>query len=72
MSERPRLWTSKETADFLGISEKTLRARRMRGASPPYIKAGRTVRYAPADVGRWLRAQTVAGSQSAADAQVIV
>lgn len=67
---RPRLWTSAETAAFLGISEKTLRTRRMRGASPPYIKDGRSVRYAPADVGQWLRERTVTPAPPAR-AQVI-
>lgn len=69
-TERPRLWSSEETADFLGISEKALRRRRERGTSPPYIQMGRSVRYAPGDVAKWLRANTVA-ADSPTPVQVI-
>lgn len=58
MNERPRLWTTKETAAFLGISERALIRRRQRGTGPDFITMGRTIRYAPRDVGRWLEAQT--------------
>ncbi|WP_022868947.1 helix-turn-helix transcriptional regulator [Schaalia vaccimaxillae] len=59
MSERPRLWTSEETAAYLGMTEKALRQRRARGTGPDYIRTGRTVRYAPLDVARWLEAHRV-------------
>lgn len=55
---KPVMWTSKECADFMGISEKALRSRRQRGSSPPYVKAGRTVRYVPRDVARWIDENT--------------
>lgn len=59
MSERPRLWTSKETATYLGMTEKALRQRRARGTGPDYIRTGRTVRYAPLDIARWVEARRV-------------
>lgn len=58
MSERPKLWTTAETADFLGISERALICRRQRGTGPDFIQMGRSIRYAPRDVGRWIEAQT--------------
>lgn len=52
-----RLLTSKETADFLGISELALRVARSRGTSPPYLKLGNSIRYAQGDLVRWLEAR---------------
>jgi hypothetical protein len=34
-----------QAAIFLGVSVRTLQAWRVRGAGPPYVKAGRAVRY---------------------------
>ncbi len=58
MSDRPRLWTTAETAEFLGITERALVRRRQRGTGPDYVRVGRLIRYAPRDVGMWVQAQT--------------
>ena len=47
-------WTSAECAAFLAISEEALRQHRRRGDGPPFVKLGRTVRYVPAHVAKWL------------------
>lgn len=54
----PRTWSSAETADFLGISEKALRERRTRGTSPPFLRMGRSIRYVPRDVAQWIEDNT--------------
>jgi hypothetical protein len=51
--------TSKEAAEFLGYSEKTLRDSRVTGKlgcveSPPYKKIGRFCIYEKADLANWL------------------
>ena len=46
----PVLWTPRRTADYLGKSEAWLENDRWRGATIPYIKIGRAVRYRAADV----------------------
>lgn len=58
MNTRPRLWTTRETAEFLGITERALVRRRQRGTGPDYVRVGRSIRYAPRDVGAWVQANT--------------
>lgn len=48
-------WTAAEAAEFLKVSEGQLRQLRRRGGGPPYIKIGRSVRYVPAQVGKWIQ-----------------
>lgn len=48
-------WTAAEAAEFLKVSEGQLRQLRRRGGGPPYIKVGRSVRYVPAQVGKWIQ-----------------
>lgn len=55
----PILLTDKQTAVYLCISEATLRRSRMQGAradhiSIPFIRIGRAIRYAKADLDAWL------------------
>jgi excisionase family DNA binding protein len=52
----PVLWTSRETADYLGISEKKLEMDRWRGPTIPFVKVGRHVRYRAGDVLDYLEA----------------
>ena len=58
-----RLATSKEVADYLQRSEKTLANWRWAGTGPAYIKASpkarKEVRYRWADVEKWLADNTV-------------
>jgi predicted DNA-binding transcriptional regulator AlpA len=52
-----RLLTAKDAAHFLRCSSSWLAKARMRGDGPPYLKVGRSVRYAERELGRWLRSQ---------------
>ena len=48
------LLSTKQTAERLGISDRTLEKWRLTGESPPYLKLGRrTVRYDPDVVSSW-------------------
>ena len=46
----PVLWTPRQAAEYLGKSESFLENDRWKGASIPYVKIGRAVRYRAADV----------------------
>ena len=50
----PVLWTQREAADYLGISEKKLERDRWVGPTIPFVKIGRHVRYRAADVVAYL------------------
>jgi excisionase family DNA binding protein len=52
-----RLWTPAETADYLQVTDSTLRRWRREGIGPAWLKLGRTVRYRPSDVRAWLAAR---------------
>lgn len=49
-------WGEKESAVYLGLSVKTLQARRAAHKAPPYIKVGRSVRYLKEDLDNFLAA----------------
>lgn len=55
---KANLLTNDQTACALSIKPNTLENWRLRGKGPRYIKVGRSVRYAEADVIAWLEAQT--------------
>ena len=42
---QPRLMTTRDTAIYLSVSEAALKAWRLRGGGPPWIKVGHAVRY---------------------------
>ena len=46
-------------ASYTGKSVRTLQQYRYRGEGPPYIKAGRSVRYSLRDLDAWLLAHRV-------------
>ena len=52
----PVLWTQRQAAEYLGKSEKWLEADRWRGATIPYVKLGRAVRYRATDVVAYVEA----------------
>jgi excisionase family DNA binding protein len=52
------LLSGTELADFLGVPVRTVDGWRHRGGGPRFVKVGRHVRYRPADVNRWLTANT--------------
>ena len=54
----PLLWTQKETAEYLAVSEKWLERDRWIGASIPFVKVGRLVRYRAEDVRAYVEKQT--------------
>lgn len=49
-----RLLNSVEAAERLGISHQRIRALRMEGGGPPFIKIGYLVRYRVEDVEAWI------------------
>jgi predicted DNA-binding transcriptional regulator AlpA len=46
-----------QAARFLGLGERTLQNWRVRGEGPAFLRAGRSVRYSPEDLERWLAAR---------------
>jgi predicted DNA-binding transcriptional regulator AlpA len=54
---REKLLSTKELAEYLGITEWTLAHYRMDGTGPEYIKLGHVVRYKINDVEKWLEAK---------------
>jgi excisionase family DNA binding protein len=51
------LWTETEAAEYLRVHVATLRRWRAEGTGPPWLRAGRSLRYRRADVDDWLRQQ---------------
>jgi hypothetical protein len=51
------LFTPKEAATRLKVSESFLAKARMRGDGPPYIMIGRSIRYSEAALIQWMRSQ---------------
>lgn len=52
-----RLWTVEEVARYLGVPVETLYRWRKERNGPPAARIGRHLRYDPADVYAWFRAQ---------------
>ena len=50
-----RLFTPKETAQILRVSESWLAKARMRGDGPPYMLFGRSIRYGGGGLVRWMK-----------------
>ena len=50
-----RLLTPGEAANFLRLSQSWLAKARMRGDGPPYVKIGRSVRYAEGALVQWMK-----------------
>ena len=50
-----RLLTPSETADRLRVSLSWLAKARMRGDGPPFVKFGRSIRYAEATLAQWTK-----------------
>jgi len=51
------LLTAKEAGMYLKVSVSWLAKARMRGDGPPYIRIGRSVRYAEATLVHWMNSQ---------------
>lgn len=56
---------TKETADWLHVSPRTLERMRQAGTGPKFRKVGRRIIYAEADVLDWLEAQTFSSTAEA-------
>lgn len=52
-----RLWSVEDVSAYLGIPVETLYQWRKRHYGPPAGRVGRYLRYEPADVRAWFRAQ---------------
>ena len=57
-----RLLTTRELADFLGVSESWCNQRRSDRDGPPYVKVGGAVRYQLDSVLTWVSEQEVVPS----------
>ena len=55
----PVLWDQKQTAEYLKVSHKFLERDRWKGATIPYVKVGRAVRYRAADVLAFIDSNSV-------------
>jgi predicted DNA-binding transcriptional regulator AlpA len=55
--DKDRLWTTEETARFLGVPKATLYQWRYLGSGPKAGRVGRHLRYHPDDVVAWFRQQ---------------
>ncbi|MFP1645694.1 helix-turn-helix domain-containing protein [Pontitalea aquivivens] len=58
----PVLWTQRQAAEYLGKSEKWFERDRWAGATIPYVKVGRAVRYRAADVVAYVQANMIEGA----------
>jgi hypothetical protein len=52
-----RLLTPNDAANFLRVSLSWLAKARMRGDGPPYIKIGRSIRYAEVALVQWMKSR---------------
>ncbi len=51
--------TTRQLAELIGISEISLAQWRARGQGPAFIRLGRTIRYARADVDAWITSKKI-------------
>ena len=54
MTDHPMYLSTRQAAELLGLSPRTLERYRGAGEGPPYMKRGRQVRYARADLDDWM------------------
>jgi len=47
--------TTREAAELLGLTVKSLEARRARGNGPPFVRIGRLIRYLRSAVLAWIQ-----------------
>jgi excisionase family DNA binding protein len=59
------LLTEVQAAELLNLSTRTLQAWRIRGVGPPFVQAGRAVRYRRRDLVKWIEANTVSTMRAA-------
>jgi excisionase family DNA binding protein len=54
--DRGGLMTTRQLAERLGVSVRTIEGWRRTGTGPRFVKVGRVARYHPDDVARWVAA----------------
>jgi excisionase family DNA binding protein len=59
------LLTSREAAEALRLSERTLERSRVSGFGPPFCKLGRRVLYRADDLDQWIAARVVPSTSAA-------
>jgi predicted DNA-binding transcriptional regulator AlpA len=47
-----------EAANLIRISVRTLQAWRLKSAGPPFVRAGRAIRYRRGDINAWIKLNT--------------
>lgn len=52
------LLSAQVTAEYLGISEKTLRELTLKGEGPPYLYIGKTIKYPRTKLIEWVENRT--------------
>lgn len=52
MATEPGLWTSRETAEWLAVTERMVR-RLVQERRIPFVRVGKFIRFRPEDVIRW-------------------
>ena len=58
-NDQDALLTEVQAADLLSLSVRTLQAWRAKGFGPPYVRAGRAIRYRRRDLLAWTEAHVV-------------
>ena len=53
-TELPILLSTRQAAELLNLSPRTLEHYRLRGGGPKYAKVGKQVRYRPEDLRAWI------------------
>ncbi len=61
-SDPDALLTEVQVGQLLGLSIRTLQAWRVRQAGPPFVQAGRAIRYRRSDLVSWIDANTMGSS----------
>ena len=56
LNRRERLLTVRDAADLLRLSSSWLAKARMQGDGPPFVKFGRSIRYAEETLVQWTKA----------------
>lgn len=55
MQPRESLWKVRDLARYANVAERTVYNWVARGDSPPYLKAGKSLRFVPAECEKWFR-----------------
>lgn len=65
----PALLNEAQAAQTLNVTISALRSWRLRGGGPVFVKAGRLVRYRPADLEVWVKDRCFASTSEAGGAE---